>query len=377
MANKLFTEFPPVTTEQWDEVIVQDLKGADYEKKLVWKTQEVFAVRPYYRAENLKDLKFIGTMPGQFPYVRGTKNNNEWLTRQDYCLCEGVEKANAAAVDGLGKGVQSIGFCIKSALTVADFEKLLKGIVIPAVEINFCEVRPKFAVETIGNFVKYIEAQGVKAEDVRASFDVSPLHILTTKGHFCESKAYDIVAECFKLVAKYPGIQVANIEAYDFNEAGASIAQELGFALAQGCDYVSALTDRGIDINEIGRRIRFTFGVSSNYFFEIAKFRAARVLWANVMKAFGATCEKAQKICSHAVTSSWNQTVYDAYVNMLRGTSEAMSAAVAGVHSLEVLPFDYAFRSPGEFSNRIARNVQSILKEEARFNKIVDPAAGS
>ena len=95
------------------------------------------------------------------------------------------------------------------------------------------------------------------------------------------------------------------------------------------------------------------------------------------MKAFGATCEKAQKICSHAVTSSWNQTVYDAYVNMLRGTSEAMSAAVAGVHSLEVLPFDYAFRSPGEFSNRIARNVQSILKEEARFNKIVDPAAGS
>lgn len=377
MANKLFTEFPPVTTEQWDEVIVQDLKGADYEKKLVWKTQEGFAVRPYYRAENLKDLKFIGTMPGQFPYVRGTKNDNEWLTRQDYCLCKGVEKANAEALDGLKKGVQSIGFCIKAALTSAVYEKLLKDIVIPAVEINFCCVRPKFAIETVGNFVKYVEAKGIKPEDVRASFDISPLHILTTKGHFCQDKAYGIVADCFKLVAKYPNIQVVNIEAYDFNEAGATLAQELGFALAQGADYVAALTDKGIDVNEIGRRTRFTFGVSSNYFFEIAKFRAARVLWANVMKAFGASCEKAQKITAHAVTSTWNQTVYDAYVNMLRGTSEAMSAAIAGVHSLEVLPFDYAFRAPGEFSNRIARNVQSILKEEARFNKIVDPAAGS
>ena len=88
MANKLFTEFPPVTTEQWDEVIIKDLKGADYDKKLVWKTHEGFAVRPYYRAENLKDIKFLGTMPGQFPFVRGTVNSNEWLTRQDYCLCE-------------------------------------------------------------------------------------------------------------------------------------------------------------------------------------------------------------------------------------------------------------------------------------------------
>ena len=156
MTEKLFTEFPPVSTEQWDEVIIQDLKGGDYEKKLVWKTHEGFAVRPYYRAENLKDLKFLGTLPGQFPYVRGNVNSNDWLTRQDYCLCEiGPAKANEQALDGLQKGVQSIGFCIDETkpLTLADYEVLLKDIVLSAVEVNFCEVRPKVALETIENFL--------------------------------------------------------------------------------------------------------------------------------------------------------------------------------------------------------------------------------
>ena len=380
MANKLFTEFPPVSTEQWDEVIIKDLKGGDYDKKLVWKTHEGFAVRPYYRAENLKDLKFLGTLPGEFPFVRGNVPTNEWLTRQDYCLCEiGLEKANKQALDGLMKGVQSIGFCIdeRNPLTVADYKTLLKGIRLPAVEVNFCEVRPKVAEETIRNFIAYVEGEGVKPEEVRASFDVSPLHMLTTRGKFCQDKAYDILANCIKAVEKYPQVRVINVEAYDFNDAGASIVQELGFALAIGSDYLAALTDRGLDVNEIGRRMKFTFGISSNYFMEIAKFRAARVLWSNIMKDYGATCGCAQKIFVHAVTSTWNQTVYDAYVNMLRGTTEAMSAAIAGVHSLEVLPFDYSFRAPGEFSNRIARNVQSILKEESRFDKIIDPAGGS
>ena len=380
MANKLFTEFPPVSTEQWDEVIIKDLKGGDYDKKLVWKTHEGFAVRPYYRAENLKDLKFLGTLPGEFPFVRGNVPTNEWLTRQDYCLCEiGPEKANKQALDGLMKGVQSIGFCIdeRNPLTVADYKTLLKGIRLPAVEVNFCEVRPKVAEETIRNFIAYVEGEGVKPEEVRASFDVSPLHMLTTRGKFCQDKAYDILANCIKAVEKYPQVRVINVEAYDFNDAGASIVQELGFALAIGSDYLAALTDRGLDVNEIGRRMKFTFGISSNYFMEIAKFRAARVLWSNIMKDYGATCGCAQKIFVHAVTSTWNQTVYDAYVNMLRGTTEAMSAAIAGVHSLEVLPFDYSFRAPGEFSNRIARNVQSILKEESRFDKIIDPAGGS
>jgi methylmalonyl-CoA mutase len=133
----------------------------------------------------------------------------------------------------------------------------------------------------------------------------------------------------------------------------------------------------GLSADDAARRIKFTFAVGSTYFMEIAKFRAARMLWANIVKAYGSEKECCQKMKIHAVTSEWNMTVYDPYVNMLRGTTEAMSAAIAGVDSLEVLPFDYPFRAPGEFSNRIARNTQSILKEEASFDKVVDPAAGS
>ena len=269
MANKLFTEFPPVSTEQWDEVIIKDLKGGDYEKKLVWKTHEGFAVRPYYRAENLKDLKFLGTLPGEFPFVRGNCACNEWLTRQDYCLCEiGPEKANEQALDGLMKGVQAVGFCIdeRKPLTVADYKILLKGIELPAVEVNFCEVRPRVAEETIRNFVEYVKGLGVKPEEVRASFDVSPLHMLTTRGKLNKEKAYDILGNCIRLVADFPRIRVINVEAYDFNDAGASIVQELGFALAIGSDYLAELTDRGFEVNEIGRRMRFTFGISSTPF---------------------------------------------------------------------------------------------------------------
>ncbi|MCF0164556.1 MAG: methylmalonyl-CoA mutase small subunit [Bacteroidales bacterium] len=379
MSNKLFAEFPPVTTEQWEEAIVKDLKGADYEKKLVWRTQEGFNVRPYYRAENLADIKFTDSMPGQFPFVRGTKKDNNWLIRQDYCLCEvGVKEANKQALDGLMKGVESVGFCLKSheTLSVEDFETLLEGICLECVEVNFCNCCLRHGEELVKNFLAVVEKKGCAKEAVKASFDFSPLHNLTVKGHLCE-KSFGKLVDVVKAVENYPLVKVINVEAYDFNNAGSSISQELAFAMAIGSEYLSRLTEAGLDACEVAKRIKFTFSISGNYFFEIAKFRAARVLWANITKAYGVECSCAQKIKVHAVTSTWNQTVYDAYVNMLRGTTEAMSAAIAGVDSIEVLPFDYAFRAPGEFSNRIARNVQSILKEESHFNKIVDPAAGS
>ena len=336
-------------------------------------------MRPYYRAENLKDIKFEGEMPGQFPFVRGIKNDNNWLTRQDICLCIGIEKANEEALDILNKGVESLGFILadKNALTEEEMEALLKGIAIPAVEINFRGCCPKHSQETLRSFLAVVKKQGVKPEEVRASFDFSPLHRLTVRGTFCEEKAYGHLAEAVRMVAEFPKIRVINVQAYDFNDAGSSLVQELAFGVAIGNEYIAKLTERGLTAEEVARRIRFTFGISSNYFMEIAKFRAARVVWANIVKAWGVDCDCACKMHVHAVTSQWNQTVYDAYVNMLRGTTETMSAAIAGVDSIEVLPFDHAFRAPGEFSNRIARNVQSILKEESHFNKIVDPAAGS
>ena len=377
MSEKLFTEFPPVTTEQWEEVITKDLKGADYDKKLVWKTIEGFNVRPYYRAENLADIKFRDTQPGQFPFVRGTKKSNEWLIRQDFCACENLEEANKLALDALMKGANSIGFELPHrALDEKEMAVLLKDICLQAIEVNFCGCCPGKTRGTLDSFLKYAEAQGVAKDAIRASFDFSPLHALTVKGRFCDD-AFDKLADCVKAVAAYPGIRVVAVKACDFNSAGSSISQELGYAMAIGSEYMTALTDRGLDAAEVARRIKFIFAISGNYFFEIAKFRAARVLWANIVKAYGVEDLDAMKIKVHAVTSSWNQTVYDAYVNMLRGTTEAMSAALAGVDSIVVLPFDHAFRAPNEFSNRIARNTQSILKEEAHFDKVEDPGAGS
>ena len=135
--------------------------------------------------------------------------------------------------------------------------------------------------------------------------------------------------------------------------------------------------DAGLDVDQAARKLRFSFSVSSNYFMEIAKFRAARMLWANIVKGYGPAKNCACKMHIHAETSRWNQTVYDPYVNMLRGTTEAMSATIAGVHSLEVTPFDTSFENPTEFSKRIARNVELLLKNESHFDQVVDPAGGS
>jgi len=378
MAEKLFAEFPPVSTQQWEEVITKDLKGADYEKKLVWKTLEGFPVRPYYRAEDLENLKHLQSAPGEFPFVRGTKTTNNWLIRQGYCAWENLEKANGQAIDGLKKGVDSVAFCIdgKKPLSISNMATLLKGIDLTRTEVNF-EGCSCASPEIIKAFTLYAKSTGAKADEVYASFDFDPLRALTTTGAFCCSDYKANLRKCLEAVAEYPRIRVVGVEAYAFNDAGATTVQELGFALAMGSEYMSTLTELGFSAEEAARRIKFTFGIGGNYFFEIAKFRAGRMLWANIVKEYGSEKECTQKMKVHAVTSQWNQTVYDSYVNMLRATTEAMSASLAGVDSLEVLPFDYQYREPGEFSNRIARNVQIILKEESHFDKVEDPAAGS
>ena len=377
MSQKLFSEFPPVATSQWEEVITKDLKGADYEKKLIWRTQEGISVRPYYRAEDLKNVKHLESAPGDFPYVRGTKKENNWLIRQGYCAWESFSKANEQALDGISRGVESVAFCIdgNKAVSVSDMAVLLKGIDLNTTEVNFegCE---SATPQTIESFLSVVKSNGVDSSKVKASFDFDPLRSLVKKGKFCCGEYAQTIKKCVEIVSGYPGIRVINVEAYAFNDAGSTLVQELGYAMSMGSEYLNLMTSAGIDATEAASRVKFTFAISSNYFMEIAKFRAARVIWANIAATYGASVE-AQKIAMHAVTSQWNMTVYDSYVNMLRGTTEAMSAALAGVDSLEVLPFDYSYREPGEFSNRIARNVQIILKEESYFDKVVDPSAGS
>jgi methylmalonyl-CoA mutase len=379
MSEKLFTEFPPVSTEQWEAVIEKDLKGADYSKKLVWKTDDGLLVRPYYREDNLKEIKHLDSEPGCFPFVRGTKDDNHWLVRQGYCAHESYSEANRQALDGLAKGVESVGFCVDGGkeCTSVDMEALLTGIDIENVEINFEGFRCATAVSYIKCFTEYAILHKVNTQLLRASFDFDPLRRLTTKGAFCHPDSMERLKDCVDAAQVFSHLRVVGVEAFAIHAAGSSIVQELAFGLSMGSEYMCHLTKQGVSPNEAANRIKFTFAIGPNYFMEMAKFRAGRLLWANLVKALGATCENSMKMKVHAVTSPWNQTVYDPYVNMLRGTTEAMSAAIAGVDSLEVLPFDYAFRSPGEFSNRIARNTQIILKEEAYFDKVADPSAGS
>ena len=382
MANtkeKLFDLFPPVPTEKWEEVITADLKGADYERKLVWRTDEGFNVRPYYRAEDLKAVEFLGAGIGQFPYVRSTGKTNEWRVHQTI----GVEcpaKANAEALKILNAGVDALGFCICNAeFSAADLDTLLAGIALPAIELTICGS----AVEEVADLLlAKVEKEGVAADDLHVNFVVDPIVMaLSMKGGFCccenGEACFADMAELIKKTAAYKGVKVVGVTGSQFHNAGSTIVQELAFTLAVGHEYLVKLMEQGLTVDQVASKMRFTMAVSSNYFMEMAKFRAARMLWANIVEAYKPECKCSTKMFTHAVTSKWNQTVYDPYINMLRGTTEAMSATIAGVHSLEVTPFDAAFETPTEFSDRIARNVQLLLKHESHFDQVVDPAGGS
>ena len=377
-SEKLFTEFPPVPTEKWEEVITADLKGADYERKLVWKTGEGFNVRPYYRAENLEGIKFLGSKAGEFPYVRGTHAHNRWRVHQTVSVvCP--KEANAEALKILNAGVDSLGFCIASAdFSAADLDMLLKDICIPAVEITFCGEKMANVAELV---LAKVEKEGIAKEDVRIAFCIDPLvKGLSSKGDFCSPNGEKCIARIVELIHKtkeYKHVRIVTVAGQTFGNSGSTIVEELAFTLSAGHDYLVRLTDAGLDVDAAARKLRFSFSVSSNYFMEIAKFRAARMLWANIVKGYGPAKNCACKMQIHAETSRWNQTVYDPYVNMLRGTTEAMSATIAGVHSLEVMPFDASFENPTEFSKRIARNVELLLKNESHFDQVVDPAGGS
>ena len=377
-SEKLFTEFPPVPTEKWEEVITADLKGADYERKLVWKTGEGFNVRPYYRAENLEGIKFLGSQAGEFPYVRGTHAHNRWRVHQTVSVvCP--KEANAEALKILNAGADSLGFCIASAdFSAADLDMLLKDICIPAVEITFCGEKMANVAELV---LAKVEKEGIAKEDVRIAFCIDPLvKGLSSKGDFCSPNGEKCIARIVELIHKtkeYKHVRIVTVAGQTFGNSGSTIVEELAFTLSAGHDYLVRLTDAGLDVDAAARKLRFSFSVSSNYFMEIAKFRAARMLWANIVKGYGPAKNCACKMQIHAETSRWNQTVYDPYVNMLRGTTEAMSATIACVHSLEVMPFDASFENPTEFSKRIARNVELLLKNESHFDQVVDPAGGS
>ena len=376
--NKLFSEFPPVSTEKWEEVINKDLKGADYEKKLVWKTIEGFKVRPYYRAENLEGLEYLDVNPGEKPYTRGKHvADNVWEVRQDIHV-QDLAEANRIALDAVQRGATSLGLCAKQVTSVADLEKLLKGIYINAVSINF--LCSGDYLQLLKLYVEYARKAGYDPKELCGSTDFDMFRYALTHGKFHRGEEGDL--QMAKELVEYahdelPKFRVLTVNGQLLHNSGSNIVQELGFSLAAANELVSRLTDMGCKAHRVASRIQLSVGVGSTYFMEIAKIRAARMLWSKIVEQYKPECDCAYKLFINATTSRWNQSVYDPYVNMLRSTTEAMSSAVAGADSISVLPFDNAYKEADDFGYRIARNQQLLLKEESYLDKIVDPAAGS
>lgn len=382
--EKLFTEFPPVETSWWEEEIHNDLKGADYEKKLIWRSPEGLKIEPYYRKEHLEKKEYLDTFPGEFPFARGTHaGSNDWEIRQDIML-ENIETANKKSLFILDRGISSLGFVTspvkgKSILhTKEDFRRLMKDIYFDCINLYFV------CGDNGPEIVKMIAAEAaIKKMDPQrliGAVDYDPLGYLTIRGKWGTDENTDInmLKELLEFVAeKLPNYRVLGINGHFFNNAGASVVQELAYSLSMANDYLSKLTEKGLSVDTIASHIQFNFGVGSNYFMEIAKLRAARLLWAKIVEVYQPAHEASSKAFIHSCTSEWNQTVYDPYVNLLRATTESMSAVLGGTDSLTVRPFDRAYKPVSKFSARLGRNIQIILKEESYLDKVTDPAAGS
>ena len=377
--EKLFEKFPPVSTDKWMEKINADLKGADFSKKLVWKNREGFNVMPFYRKNDLEKINHMGILPGEFPFVRGSRaSNNTWLVRQDITVTD-FREANLKALDILMKGITSIGFAIPDpeTITVENIALLLKGIHFDSVELNFI-INGK-ARELVAALISVIWSSGNDLSSLHGTIAADPLGKLVANGKLCVTvdEGIDYLAELVKETATIPGMKCIHPNGTLFSNAGAGVVRELAYTLSLGNEYMASMTSRGINPDVTASKVNFTFAIGPDFFPEIAKLRAARMLWAIIVKGYGPKSEDSSLMTIHSVTGRWNKTLYDPYVNMLRTQTEAMSAILGGADSVTVEPFDTVFSTPDEFSERIARNQQLLLMEESHFDKVADPGAGS
>lgn len=386
--EKLFTDFPPVTTREWMDVVTKDLKGADFQKRLVWKTNEGFHVNPFYRAEDVEGNPALDNLPGVFPYVRGTKKENVWYVRQNIDVVD-FATANKKAVALQERGVTSLGFHLpKNELSAENLAVLLNGIAPDKVELNFSTCISR-TIELARLVVDYVKGCNLDPMKCFGSIEFDPFRKILKKG-IDEPAWVEKAVEMVQITAPLPRYKAINVTGSRMNDAGAFAYQELGYSLSYGNQVLSKLIESGIDPSLAAKKIKFDLGVGSNYFMEIAKFRAARWLWAEIVNAYrppcphdcdnkapDGTCRCAAKMNIHAITSRFNQSLYDPYVNLLRTQTEAMSATIGAVDSLTVRPFDQAFETPTAFAERIAVNQQLLLREESHFDKVTDPSSGS
>ncbi len=374
----LFQEFPPVTTEQWEAKILADLKGADYSKKLIWNTDEEFAVRPYYRQEDTAQIGHLSVLPGEEPFTRGSRPDSQfWTIRQDIPALETGE-ANALAREAVTRGASGIGLDATEISSHQQMSRLLQGIDIGGKEVHFTASR-SYPL-TLELLIYEIRHQEIAPDRVKGSLNFDPVGFLIRNGEFYGSFIQNIEEAVYLMQAiekNLPSFRAITVNGRFFQDAGSTLVQELAFSLAIGNEYLAALTEKGFSAGQVNRRMLFHFSIGPNYFLEIAKFRAARMLWATVTGQYPAGDSGHDPMFIHASTAWYNKSIYDPFVNILRTTTEGMAAAIGNADSIVIGPFDGVYKKPDEFSLRIARNQQLILKEESYLDKVIDPAAGS
>lgn len=377
--KRLFSEFQDVPTAKWEEQIMKDLKGADYAKKLNWKTDEGFTVKPYYRSEDLEQIAWLRALPADFPFVRGNAvSGNDWLVRQEITVTD-IKQANEKALEILMKGVDSLGFELEldKKYSMDEIELLLKNVRADIAELNFYATKQH--LELVGILEKLVIKYNRPLDAIKASVNYDPLARYARRGNWYVSEEADfsLAHQLIQASAKLPQLKVIGVNGHIFANSGATIVQEMAYTLALGSEYLSRLTDKGLFVGEITPKMKFNLAVGPNYFMEIAKLRAYRLLWAHIANAFGLNDANNGRMFVHATNTTHNMSLYDPYVNMLRTTTSSMSAILGGVDSLTVQPFNVPFEKPTDFAQRIARNQQLILKEESYFDRVADPAAGS
>jgi len=390
----LFDIFPASSRQEWRELVDQDISGSDFEKKLVWKTDEGFSVQPAYFRDDMQGIEHADFHPGEAPFVRSTSilhdKSQPWRITQ-YTDTSSPERANEEIRKGVKNGQTGVALCcdMTARHLFAGPDALAwkgnEGLAIHELKDMLAVLRDipvkDIAVEIHAGLSSPVLLAMSFAADVpitHSNFD--PFSYLVQHGSlpFSMDRAMHLAAESIKYNERNNGkATVLSVSGECFHDGGANIVQELAFTLSAGVEYLARLQKFGINVDDVARSLRFTFPVGTNFFMEIAKLRAARMLWAKILYHFEVDEEHSLAMRIHARTSRWYQSVYDPWVNMLRGTVESMAAAIGGADSQYTAAFDEFAGDTGEMAKRVARNVQIILQEEAQLKQVMDPAAGS
>ncbi|QNF31893.1 methylmalonyl-CoA mutase [Adhaeribacter swui] len=369
-SSAFFPEFKSATAADWAEKVRQDLKGENPDH-LQWNTPEGILIKPCYHPEDLAALPVAHWEPESFPFVRGSKTtSNHWDLIQTIAVDQDFTGAVDKGALALSQGATGLHFVLKQAKTI-DLAYLGQRIDLTRTFVSFTLKGQPAAFLT--EYLHQLQAQGISSQQVKGFINYKPD---TTQENYT-SNYFDELSHLLQLAPDSPKFHVLSINGTRFATAGGTIVQEIAYTIGVAVTYLDALTERGFAPETVARHIHLQLGVGTNYFFEIAKLRAIRLLWATIIKSYGLAPEIAANLRLHSQTSRWYQTTFDPHVNLLRTTTEAMAAVIGGCDSLCIAPFDSTIRPENHFSERLARNISFILKEEAYLHQSIDPAGGS